>query len=270
MSEFDDDVAVRPEGDGRWQAVLTPRWNIGEAPNGGYLLATVLSAVARSVPHPDPLSVSAHYVSRAEPGPADVAVEVLRTGLGVSTARGRLSQSGSIRLEAMATYGDLEAAEGPTRVLSGPPDLPPPEACVRAEPGTPVAPEIVGRFDMRLTPESTAFAIGMRMDTAEMKGWIRFADGREPDTHSLALFADAFPPPVANMLRAKWVPTIELTVHVRARPAPGWLRGAFQTRYLMNGYLEEDGELWDESDTLVAQSRQLARIFRADAPNPET
>lgn len=59
-----------------------------------------------------------------------------------------------------------------------------------------------------------------------------------------------------------WVPTLELTVHVRARPAAGPLRVRFSTRALMDGYLEEDGELWDADVRLVAMSRQLARVHR--------
>ena len=55
-----------------------------------------------------------------------------------------------------------------------------------------------------------------------------------------------------------WVPTVELTVHVRARPAPGPLRCRFTTRFVTGGALEEDGEVWDSADVLVAQSRQLA------------
>ena len=95
---------------------------------------------------------------------------------------------------------------------------------------------------------------------AEMAGWIRFADGREPDTATLPLFADAFPPSTLNVVESLWVPTLELTVHVRARPEPGWLQCRFLTRYLIQGYLEEDGEIWDSAGKLVALSRQMARI----------
>ena len=56
------------------------------------------------------------------------------------------------------------------------------------------------------------------------------------------------------------MPTIELTTHIRARPAPGWLRVVLRTRLLVDGYLDEDAEVWDEEDRLVAMSRQLALL----------
>jgi acyl-CoA thioesterase len=93
-----------------------------------------------------------------------------------------------------------------------------------------------------------------------MGGWVRFADGRPPDLRALALMADSLPPSVFNLGAAGWVPTLELTVHFRAKPAPGWLLVGFRTRFLINGYLEEDGEIWDSKGDLVAQSRQLARL----------
>ena len=54
--------------------------------------------------------------------------------------------------------------------------------------------------------------------------------------------------------------TVELTVHVRAMPAPGWLACRISTRYVEGGYAEEDFEVWDSAGALVAQSRQLILI----------
>jgi Thioesterase-like superfamily len=54
----------------------------------------------------------------------------------------------------------------------------------------------------------------------------------------------------------------QLTVYLRARPAPGWLACRAVTRYVTSAYHEEDFEVWDSAGTLVAQSRQLCMIVR--------
>jgi Thioesterase-like superfamily len=68
--------------------------------------------------------------------------------------------------------------------------------------------------------------------------------------------------PAALELGVRRMTTVELTVHLRARPAPGWLAFRTLTRYLAGGYFEEDAELWDSGGHLVAQSRQLALVLR--------
>jgi acyl-CoA thioesterase len=93
---------------------------------------------------------------------------------------------------------------------------------------------------------------------AEIRGAVRFRDRRPLDVLSLAAIADSFPPPAFAWIEPTWVPTLELTLHVRARPQGDWLRCSFRTRFLFGGLLEEDGELWDETGRLVALSRQLA------------
>ncbi len=97
-----------------------------------------------------------------------------------------------------------------------------------------------------------------------MRGWFRLRDDEPIDTLALLLIVDAFPPTAFNArLPVAWTPTVELTAHVRGRPAPGWLRCVFTTRFVTGGFLEEDGEVWDDSGHLVAQSRQLALVPRA-------
>ncbi|MFN5883661.1 MAG: thioesterase family protein, partial [Burkholderiales bacterium] len=73
-----------------------------------------------------------------------------------------------------------------------------------------------------------------------------------------------FPPSVFGLLGAVgWVPTVELTVHVRRRPAPGWMLGQFRTLDLSDGRMIEDGWVWDSQGQLVVQSRQLALVRKA-------
>ena len=95
-----------------------------------------------------------------------------------------------------------------------------------------------------------------------MEGWIRFVDGTPPSTLSLPLFADAFPPSLfARYGRVGWVPTVELTVHVRRRPAPGWIQARFECDDLVDGRMVETGTLWDETGAVVARSRQLGLLL---------
>jgi acyl-CoA thioesterase len=254
---FDRATRVEETPDGRWRAEVSPSWNIFGVPNGGYLATVGLAGLARVVPHPDLLSVSAYYPSRAGPGEVLIQAETLRIGKRISTGVARMEQDGEVRLHLTAMYGDLSLARGPTHISEQRPAFPPPQECVKAE--GPVAPDFVKQFDMWLTPDSVGWAAGRPSGRAEMAGWARFIDGRPPDPASMPLFSDCFPPSIFNLEQPAWTPTLELTVHVRARPVPGWLQLRFTTRYLQNGFLEEDGEIWDESGTLVALSRQLAQ-----------
>ncbi len=125
-------------------------------------------------------------------------------------------------------------------------------------------PPFMGRVDLRLHPEDTGFADGGGTGEPLMRGWFRLPDGEPVDTVALLCAVDAFPPTIFNArLPRTWTPTLELTAHVRARPEPGWLRCRFVTRFVTGGFLEEDGEVWDASGRLVAQSRQLALVPRA-------
>ena len=262
MHEFDEDTAVEATGAGRWRGRISDRWDIGPIPNGGYVLAVALSALRQAMPGKEPLTVTAHFLRRADHGPSDIHVDVVKRGRSTSTATVRMVQGGHDHLVGVATFGHLATApDGAAFIDGAPPAVPPLDAPEPAAFGL-AAPEIGKRFDIRFADESVPFLRGERGDRAEIRGRIRFADGRAPDAHSLALFADALPPPVFNVMASGWVPTVELTVHVRARPSPGWLHCRFRTRFAFGGYLEEDGEIWDERGTLVALSRQLAALPR--------
>jgi len=261
MFEFDHDTLVRPAGEGLYATRLSDRWSIGHVPNGGYLLAAVMSALRAALPSPDPLAVNAHYLRPGAAGDAQIAVETVKLGRRFSTASARLLQDGNEVLRVLATYGDLGAMDGPRFADSTPPQLPPPPR--RTSSPVPAGLTIRERFDIAFDPASTGFQRFERSERAEMRGWLRFADRRPHDVHALGLIADAFPPAVFQKLAPGWVPTLELTLHVRARPRSEWLACVFRTRFAQHGLIEEDGEIWDADGTLVAMSRQLALPPRA-------
>ena len=261
--EFDQQIHVEAVGEGEYRADLGPGWVVGGAVNGGYLLAVIGNAIRASLPgKPDPLAVSAYYLAAATPGPASVTTRVLRDGGSVATVATELSQEGVARISTLATYGDLGTLPDDTRTTAVEPVLPPPDDCV---PNTMAPPEVralaplMERFDMRFDPPCIGWAVGEPSGQGVLQAWFRMADGREPDPIELLLVVDALPPVTFDLGMVGWAPTHELTAHVRARPAPGWLKVRHETRNMAGGMFEEDCEVWDSSGRLVAQSRQLAR-----------
>ncbi|MEE4299085.1 MAG: thioesterase family protein [Pseudomonadales bacterium] len=261
---FAQDTAVEPVGDARFATEIRAGWDIGGNANGGYLLALTARAMARHSGRPDPVSISAHYLSPGRPGAAAVHCTTVKEGRRFATVTASLDSGGKRLLQVLGAFGDLEAsAEGPERIGAAPPELPPVDDCISSASDEGFAPPFMGRVDLRLHPEDAGFRVGQPSGEARMRGWFRLPGVDAVDTIGLLLGLDAFPPTIFNArLPVGWTPTVELTCHVRARPVPGWLRARFTTRFVTGGFLEEDGELWDAADRLVAQSRQLALVPR--------
>jgi acyl-CoA thioesterase len=258
VHRFDSDAQVRRQADGDWAADVRPGWNsLGGSVNGGYLMALAVGAAAGELGDAEPVTATAHFIRPGTVGPAQIAVETVKRGRVKSTVAARLTQDGGERLRLLATLADPGAISGPVGFSVTPPAIPAPDECLPPPPMIRAAAEIAERFDYRITPE-TRWIRGTLGDTARLDGWIRFADGREPDIAALPLLVDAFPPAVLEVVQMAATPTLELTVHVRQRPAPGWIQARLTTRALVNGLLEEDVELWDATGALVAMSRQLA------------
>lgn len=264
--EFDRDTAIRHSTPGVYAADLSGGWLVGAGLNGGYLLAVIGAAIRAELPDkPDPLALSAHFVTPAVPGPAQVVTGVVREGGSVATASAQLRQDGATRIAALATYGDLGRLPDDVRTTAEAPALPPVEECVPgdlAPPEVRAATPIMERFDLRFDPSCVGWAVGRPSGEGMLQGWFRLADGREPDPLSLLMVVDALPPVTFDLGMPGWAPTLELTAHVRARPAPGWLRVSHEARNVAGGLFEEDCEVWDSAGRLVAQSRQLAMVPR--------
>jgi hypothetical protein len=279
-SELDRLLTLSPAGAGAFRATIDDGWAIGHAVNGGVLLSLVGTALATTFEgpparggHPHPLAVSGYFLSAGQTGGARILTEVVREGRTMATGQASVVQDGPDgdpveRLRVLATYGDLSRLDGEVCTTAEPPAMPGPDECLDASAGGAAGPAaaFIERFDMRLDPATAGWALGEPSRRGVIQGWLRMVDGREPDPLMLLLAVDAFPPVTFDMGIAGWAPTLELSVHVRAVPAPGWLRVRVSTRNLAGGLLEEDAEVWDSRDRLVAQARQLARVPRSVGP----
>ena len=121
------------------------------------------------------------------------------------------------------------------------------------------------RCEMRIDPATAGWFEGTPTGLGHMRAWFRMRDGRAPSTIMLLQVVDALPPVAHDLGVSGWVPTLELTVHVRQTgPRMGeHLVGELRKRVPRGGRQDRDC-----ADRLVAQARQLAMV--ASTPSAPT
>jgi Acyl-CoA thioesterase C-terminal domain/Acyl-CoA thioesterase N-terminal domain len=271
VAELEVATAVRPVhgSGGRYAAELDPAWRIGTKANGGYLLALVARAAldAAGPDHPHPVAASAHYLAAPRPGPAEIEVAVLRRGRSAVQLRAGLLVGGSRCVEALVTCGRLPAGGAPYWDGVPVPQLPAEEDCVPVPPEDPRFPvPMFGEVALRLDPATAGFALGRPAGAGEIRGWARISP-QPPDPYALLVAVDCLPPATFDLgLAGSWVPTLELTAHLRALPAAGPLRVRQRARLVAHDRVDEDCDVWDSTGALVASGRQLAAVRLPRAP----
>lgn len=269
MAEFEFDAETRLGGGGpAFTARITDRWNGLAGVNGGFMLTLCTQALGQVLPFPDPVVISGFFLRPGSPGQAEVTTEVVRVGKTTAFGQAGLSRDGKEVVRATAAFTDLplaadRAAErgAPVYSRTAPPSLPPPDACLPVPSGSlsgVPGVTLTDRLDFRFGT-APGWLAGQPSGDPAAEFWMRFRDGREPDLRSLPLLLDAAAPMVLEV--GALSTTLEITVHLRAHPAPGWLACRALTRHVGGGYHEEDFEIWDSAGALVAQSRQLAVLL---------
>jgi len=268
---FDAATALRARPDGStFDLDVHPLWTVGDKPNGGFLLA-LLGRAARQVVAGDTgaawdvHSATVTYLAAPDLEAAEIRTTVLRRGRTASHVRAVLVQSERTMVDAVMVLGALAPGTAPRYSDIAPLHIPDPDQCVRLEPRTPegVPVGVLVTTDLRLDPLTVPGSPqpgGEGPPVAELRGWLRFADGREPDAGSLLYFVDAIPPATLLIGSSGWVPTLSMSAYVRARPAPGWLGIRFTAGLVAAGTVDETCTLWDSQGHVVAQATQLARL----------
>lgn len=259
-SDLDEALRIDDGGDGRLRATVHDGWDVYGIPHGGYLAALAANAVLTAAGAPDVFTATTHFIRKARMGPMELHVVRVAGSRRFTTWSLQAVQEGDVVLAGMASVGDRESIQGPSWTST--PHTTPAESeltAVAGADGQPFpTPAVAQRMGMRLTHASTSFVQGRRGDVARMR-----ARTAAPGAHAqlAAIIAcDLTPPAVWNALGMEgWVPTVELTAHVRARPVDGPLTVDAVTNHVIDGFLDEDCLVHDAAGRLIVQSRQLAR-----------
>jgi acyl-CoA thioesterase len=252
---------------------IHPLWTVGDKPNGGYLLA-LLGRAARTTGRKEGgdsaevVSSAITYLRPPDLGPATITTTLLRRGRSAAQVRAVLRQHDADIVEATCVLGELPMHASTRYDATAPLTAPEPEDCLPLPPRIPGGPKVgvMQVTELRLDPATMPFGESPARSEAkaELQGWTRFADGRDPDPLSLLFFNDAIPPATFRIGSTGWVPTLQMSAFVRARPASGWLGIRMTANLVADGMVDETCVLWDSTGQVVAQASQLARLRFAD------
>lgn len=265
-TEFDAATAVESLGAGAYRASMDTGWWVVRGPNGGYVAAVLLRALAAEAGDAGraPRSLTVHFAAPPAEGEVLIEVSVERSGRSLSTLSARMTQDGRLLALALAAF----SAAWPGRHDFA--DLRPPEAGAPGDGAAPprdgdMLPPIARRWEFRGALGGAPFSGAAEAVTG---GWLRLAQPRQADAFVVAAMTDAwFPAVFARLTEPAALPTVDLTIHFRAPLPPagtdpaGWTLARFSSRWAHEGFVEEDGELWSPDGVLLAQSRQLALMI---------
>ncbi len=117
------------------------------------------------------------------------------------------------------------------------------------------------QVDLRLDPGWSGMIRGLPSGRGELRGWLKLPEDEDFDPVSLLYAVDAFPPVTFDFQPSAWAPTVELTVYVRALPAPGPVRIVTRAGLLESQWVDGTCHVWDATGRLVAQATQLGRVL---------
>ncbi|MCH2409484.1 thioesterase family protein [Myxococcota bacterium] len=267
MSNFENYTTAKCLSPGLYRIRLDRDWWIINGPNGGYLAGILLRTAidAQGDQQRSPRSFTVHYMRPPTEGFADVRVTLERTGRTFSTQTIKLEQHGKLCvIGILASSNSRNAIEFSHK---SPPQPPLPMETKRAIVSD-QDPPLRKHFERRPFFGKEPWENGER---ALAGGWIRLSDSPDTiDAPLIATLSDCWPPAVFSWAKTREsigdVPTIDLTIHFRRDPRKlkidqnAFLLVRFETHTISEGYLVENGEIWTENGTLIAESRQLAVV----------
>lgn len=268
---FDSATAIQPRGDGTYAVDLRQEYAIaGSKPNGGYVLACLARAAVAAArdagsTHEHVVASGVQFVTSPDIGAATIDTHVVRVGGTASHVTAAVAGPDGRGVHARFTLASLPARGAPYWGGPAPVDLPPLEACrpspLMADRGTSL------RFDPATsftpTPDGLEVTGG-----GEFRAWLTDDHAGAVDTIGLLYAADCLPPATFGVVLTGWVPTLDMTVYVRAVPEPGPVRLRLRVQMIQDGFADEVCEGWDSAGRLVLQATQLVALRLPEGTAP--
>lgn len=264
MEGLDAHLALTPIAPGHLRAEVPDGWQQGRGAFGGLVLALLARAAATVVDVERPLrSLTAELCGPTQPGPADIFVEALRAGSGVTTAAARLVQAGEVQAHAVVVHARTRPSAA---TLAWREIAPPALGAWQEVPAVvlPGAPVFIEQCELR--PVHAPVFAGREASGAE--GWFRFK--RPPtlrDGAYLAMLCDGWwPAAFARMSAPRPMATLAFMMQVLADPArldpeaPVYHRG--RAPVCGEGYFVETREIWSPAGELLAINQQTFAVIR--------
>ena len=137
-------------GELRFAANLPDGWQQGRGAFGGLVLALLARAMEQAEPDPErPLqSLAGEIVAPVLASAAEVQVELLRRGSGLTSVAARLRQDGELRAHASAIFGKVRVADG-ERTSIAKPAIPDWRSVEPLDFDPSISPPFLGGFELR-------------------------------------------------------------------------------------------------------------------------
>lgn len=256
---IEEALTLRPE-EGAWVGNVAEGFDVFGIPHGGYLAALAAQALLQATKAPDIFSLTIHYVRKAEFGPIRFEVSPGGKSRRFGSWRATARQGEAVIMEVSGLVGDRSSIQGPTRASA--PAWASDKASFLGSSSEGAAssfpqPAVAIKFGVDIHEDDLGFAKGKTGGEAR----VRYRMHGDAGVLAAIVGCDGGPPAIWNAEgMTGWVPTVELTIHVRGRPEPGPLYAEAISEQLADGFMEEDALVWDASGRLIVQSRQLARF----------
>ncbi len=267
MASLTDVSTPQRDGD-RFRLEVAAGWRQGRGAYGGYTIGALIRAVEQSIGDPARTvrSVTAELPAPVDIGPADITVELLRTGKSLTAARAALVQGNEVRGHAVVVLAATRTSASPFAWR----DLSPPEvtswramAPLDMQRDRAAWPEFAQHFEYRPVAGLPVPTAGPAISV----GWVR---PRVPctvrDAGYIASLVDVWWPSAFTKFPAiRPCATIAFTLHVVSDladldpEAPLLYRGTAPV--CSDGYFLETRELWGEDGRLVAINQQTFAVI---------